>query len=210
MTGVRIPYSTTNLESLLLATAEGLIADGGLSALSLRELGREAGVSRTAPYHYFADKAALVSKVGASSFARLADQIDAALVTAGDLETRCLAGLRAYVGFALDEPHLFRLMFSDVLIRHTLMHDATMATAVAFRNDSAMRAFRGFAEAISAAQAAHELAAEDPMLIVQMLWAYAHGVAELALGDNITLVGRVDELLESGLKALLDRYRPAD
>jgi DNA-binding transcriptional regulator YbjK len=62
MTKPILPYHHGSPEEALITPAADIIASKGLATLSLRELGRSAHVSRSAPYHYFKDMGALFSK----------------------------------------------------------------------------------------------------------------------------------------------------
>ena len=106
------------MEAELLAKASQLIAARGVDQLSLRELGRAAGVSRAAPYHYFPTKAALLQRVGEAGFTALAAAIRAALGEEMDPPRAIMAGLEGYLAFALAEPAIYQLMFANVLPRN--------------------------------------------------------------------------------------------
>jgi AcrR family transcriptional regulator len=54
----------------LIEVATGLLDRGGVAAVTLREVGRLAGVSHNAPYKHFADKQALLAAVAARDLAR--------------------------------------------------------------------------------------------------------------------------------------------
>lgn len=54
-------YHHGNLRPALLDAAEELLVEGGVEALSWREIARRASVSPGAPYHHFADEAALLT-----------------------------------------------------------------------------------------------------------------------------------------------------
>ena len=45
----------------ILKAALDLMNQGGLGALSMREVARRAGVSHQAPYHYFTDREAILA-----------------------------------------------------------------------------------------------------------------------------------------------------
>src|SRR6476661_4128845 len=53
-------YHHGNLRLTLIQAGLDLIAEQGARALTLRELGKRAGVSRTAAYRHFRDRAALL------------------------------------------------------------------------------------------------------------------------------------------------------
>ena len=56
-----------------------LIEEGGLAALSLREVARRAKVTHGAPYHHFADRAAILAALAEEGFALLTAQMNAAM-----------------------------------------------------------------------------------------------------------------------------------
>ena len=84
-----------------------ILDQGGISALTLREAARRAGVSHAAPYRHFADREALLAEVVGEGFAQLA----AALREAGPGGGRAVAC--AYLRFALDRPRRYRLMYAS-------------------------------------------------------------------------------------------------
>jgi AcrR family transcriptional regulator len=96
----------------LTALATQLYLRDGLDALSLRNLAKEGGVSRSTPYNYFASKQDIVDSVRAAGFDRLTERCRAALAEEpGILERMRLLGW-TLVQFARAEPKLYRLMFS--------------------------------------------------------------------------------------------------
>ena len=52
---------TTDLKEQVLDASVQLIAEQGLTGLSMREVARRAGVSHQAPYHHCQDNAAIVA-----------------------------------------------------------------------------------------------------------------------------------------------------
>ena len=80
--------------------------------VSLREIARNVGVSATAVYRHFPDKAALLEALCQVGSSRLSEDFHTA--TAGLTDTREAINEmgRAYVRFALANPSLFRLMMS--------------------------------------------------------------------------------------------------
>lgn len=195
-------YHRENLEESLLKTAAEIISTQGLKGLSLRELGRAAGVSRTAAYHYFPDKAALMARVGEMGFARLGAAIVREIDTAADLETQMKQGLFAYLHFAQQEPHYFRLMFADKLIRDRDFAIEADATPLPFSSESAQKTFALLLNGIGALQKQGKIGGSDPIVVLNIWWAFTHGVAVLALDNH--LKGRAaEQVLEKGLQSLM-------
>ena len=61
----------------LLDSAAELLDGGGPGAVTLREVGARAGVSRGAPYRHFADKESLLTAVAAEGWQRVGDHMHA-------------------------------------------------------------------------------------------------------------------------------------
>ncbi|MCR6645128.1 MAG: TetR/AcrR family transcriptional regulator [Terricaulis sp.] len=59
-----------DLRRRVLDASLALIDSAGLEAFSMREVARRAGVSHQAPYHYFADREAIMAAIVAEGFLR--------------------------------------------------------------------------------------------------------------------------------------------
>jgi AcrR family transcriptional regulator len=113
------PYHHGALRDALLEQAQALLAEQGLSAVSLRELARRAGVSHSAPERHFSNRQALLDALTVRGFTLLAAAIRQALADHGDrLQDRFRAVARAYVSFALDNAALLELMFASKAGHH--------------------------------------------------------------------------------------------
>jgi AcrR family transcriptional regulator len=101
------------LRQRILETAEALLESEGLQALSLREVARRAGVTHQAPYHHFADRESILAELVTQGFddlaVRLAKANDQAAST-GPRKALMQSGT-AYVGYAIEHPGVFRIMF---------------------------------------------------------------------------------------------------
>ncbi|MGV7210954.1 TetR/AcrR family transcriptional regulator [Oxalobacteraceae bacterium A2-2] len=105
--------SGRDLRTELLDTSRALLNEGGVAALSMREVARRAGCTHQAPYHYFADRETILAALAADGFGRLAGQLRAAneLAASAGVRAALRASAQAYVAYALDQPGVFRLMF---------------------------------------------------------------------------------------------------
>ena len=102
-----------DLRSELLRTSRELLDEAGPSALSMREGARRAGCTHQAPYHYFANREAILAALVCEGFDELADRLAVAHDGLGsaDLHAVLVASGNAYVEFALRRPGVFRVMF---------------------------------------------------------------------------------------------------
>jgi AcrR family transcriptional regulator len=103
-------YHHGDLRSALVEAGLELLRSRSADELSLREIARAVGVSATAVYRHFPDKASLLAALASEGFERLAHQQIAA--GAGGGGAGFAKSGQAYVRFALDNPSLFRLMFA--------------------------------------------------------------------------------------------------
>lgn len=104
------PYHHGDLSRALVDAALRLIEREGPSALSLRAVAREAGVSPAAPYHHFADKSELLDAVARQGWAALGQEMDRHLALANTPAQKRIAMGVAYVSFSREHPALYRVM----------------------------------------------------------------------------------------------------
>lgn len=155
----------------LVEVALAILQAEGRDAVSLRRVATEAGMSRSTPYLYFADKAALLDAARVASLERLADQCEAAQLGATDIAGRLAATGQAYVTFALDQPALYDLIFEPV--------PASEA------HDAAIRRYRALAEAPLREAWEQGLTVIAPTRLAHVLWASTHGLLALARAGKL-------------------------
>lgn len=184
----------------LLTAAREVVAKEGLEGLTLRAIAREAGVSHGAPLRHFPTLASLLAAVAAQGFARLIEAVDEAVAGAdrqaaaghtraaaagsdggpggpngpdhhGRALDRLAAAGSAYVAVAVAEPGVFSITFRPE------------------RCDTADPEYQRLGEAsfgqlvglVEGAQAEGWHPDEPPRLLAAVLWAQAHGTAELLM-----------------------------
>lgn len=153
-------YHHGDLRAVTLRAARELLEKQGPDAVVLREVARRAGVSHNAPYRHFDSREALLAALAAQGFAEFAQR----MASAGG------AGMgEAYVGFALEHPQLFRLMFGGAV---KLGRDAELGRA-------ARRAYDGLVEGF---RARGDVA--EPDTAAAAAWSLVHGLAHLLLDGH--------------------------
>jgi AcrR family transcriptional regulator len=155
--------SGTRLRDEIVAAAIALIDEAGdPAALTLRGIARRAGITAPSIYPHFADLAAVITAVLATSFDELAGAVRAALDGQHDPRRALIAAGDAYVRFAWEHPQRYRLMFA----------------ASGYAPD-AVATFALVEGAIRDCAAAGASASDDPRTDTWLLWAALHGVATL-------------------------------
>ncbi|MEU4647159.1 TetR/AcrR family transcriptional regulator [Nocardia fluminea] len=172
----RTRYHHGDLRATLMDACLRLIESEGLAAVSLRRVAREAGVSSGAPYHHFADRAALLSALSIDGFQQLATY----MTTARAETTDPLAALTelgdAYVRFSREHPAQFRLMFRPELSQPDKHPDAHAAGDAAF--DVLVRT-------VADCVAVGALPADRADILAVAWWGLAHGLASLWLDGHL-------------------------
>lgn len=105
-------YHHGDLRRALVDAGLQRLREGPVDSLSLRELARSVGVSATAVYRHFPDKAALLKALCAEGDQMLAAAFETAMAKVKPGHEAFDAMGHAYVRFALAHPSLFRLMMS--------------------------------------------------------------------------------------------------
>lgn len=97
----------------ILDEATRLFAEVGAERASMRQIAAASGYTATTIYNYFDDKDDLLFHVVLEGFGTFGDRLRAAAVGEDDPAERYVALGLAYVGFAIDFPYHYRLMFID-------------------------------------------------------------------------------------------------
>jgi AcrR family transcriptional regulator len=202
---VEAPYHHGALHDALLEAAERVLERGGLPALTLRAVAREAGVSHAAPTHHFGDLTGLVSELAAIGFR----QFNAAMAAAGSVGgtglERAMARAKAYVGYAQAHPGMYGLMFriERLDMSRPSLHEAAEA------------AFAGLAGAIGASrqeQISEQTLSLDQAAAIARAWSMVHGFTTLLLDGRLADILRrlpkgtsADTLLDAMLRSTVSR-----
>ena len=181
------------LRTKLLDRAAELLSSEGPEALSLRRLAADVGTSTTAVYSLFGGKPALLAAIYDEAVRRFGEHLGDVPVTDDPMaDLRRLA--EAYRRSALDDPHLYEVMFTA---RSSVFEPDRGA------KQRSLATFAPLVDAIGRAMAARLLPPGDPVPLAAACWATAHGLVSLELGDQLPPdAGRTDELFTGTLRAL--------
>ena len=97
----------------LLEAAGALLDIGGVDAVTLREVGARAGVSRSAAYRHFADKEDLLTVLATNALIELGDALEILAASDEPPDQSLRAALLSLLTIGRTRPHLYRLMFTD-------------------------------------------------------------------------------------------------
>jgi AcrR family transcriptional regulator len=167
---VKKTYHHGNLSAALIQAGLELIAQKGVGALTLREIGAQVGVSRMAAYRHFADKAKLLAAIREAGFEKFAIALETGRDAAGHESIARIRGMgAAYVFFAREHPAYFEVMFGS--------SQETGAPAC----EAEKRAFQILEAAITEGQAKGDLRKGNGRLMACAAWSLVHGISTLKL-----------------------------
>ncbi|MFS7879598.1 TetR/AcrR family transcriptional regulator [Streptomyces asiaticus] len=186
------PFHHGNLRAVLLDHAERTLREGGIDALSLRDLARKAGVSHGAPRSHFVDRQSLLDALAERGFNRLADEVEAVIDSdAADYKQRFRAIATTYVHFAVTDAALLDLMFTG-----------KNGNAPEGLRTASERLFSAFGDLIDRGAEAGELKPQDPQRLQLLFAAVMQGIAALVSTRRIT-AEEGDSLIEDAVSLLV-------
>jgi len=172
-------YHHGDLQQSLLESATAIIREGGVDALSMRKLADHVGVSRTAPYHHFKDKNALLCAIAEAGFKDHFQVVSQLPQQNPEMVPRNLFEqyVLSYIRFADDNPETYDLMFGKEIWKLGQPTDSL--------KEISRQCFQHWLEWIETLQAKGVLTDQHPPLrVAQASWASLHGLCRL-LNDGI-------------------------
>ena len=163
-------YHVGNLAEQLLASARTMLEDVGVAKLSMRALCSTLGVTPTAAYHHFTNRAELLAQLATQGYLELAEVLNTqnpALPMQEKIRGFCLI----YLTFARSNPALYQLMFGPELAFEQMPEHLLKARQLAFSTLEAMVADLLKQSPDSADVRSAALAS----------WSYIHGLTALLL-----------------------------
>ncbi|MEA2364746.1 MAG: hypothetical protein QOI32_258 [Thermoleophilaceae bacterium] len=155
----------------IVAAALELLEQEGAEALSMRRIAERVGIRAPSIYKHFPNKEALEAAMISVGFERTAEAL-------GRAEAGLEAIAAAYRSFALENPHLYRLMTERALKRELLAPGAEARAA---------------APVLAAAGGDSDLA--------RAAWAFAHGMTILELDERFPPDADLEAAWARGLAA---------
>ncbi|MCZ8347091.1 MAG: TetR/AcrR family transcriptional regulator [Leptospiraceae bacterium] len=167
-------YHHGNLYEILIQHAEDFIRNKGFESFSLRTCAKEAGVSHSAPGHYFKDVSEILTEIAARFFERLALNLKKQVLDFPSVDPLKTISME-YVRFALEEPKLFYLTFhSSKIDRSSTRYqkagdEAFLQMVLAIDKDLSKR--------------------NENMEKIRFVWSLIHGLAMLSIDGPMVPAG---------------------
>jgi AcrR family transcriptional regulator len=170
-----------------------LFARHGVEGVTMRQIAAELDCSPTTAYRYFKNKEEILAAVRAAAFNRFCEVIEEATRSSADPRKSARNVGQAYLGFALQHPDAYRMMFD--VSQAAVIGNAELTEALA-------RARRSMVAYVAPLIDKGILRGETQAL-GQMLWACAHGLVMLRLSGIVADDTELRQLHEKTMSSLV-------
>jgi AcrR family transcriptional regulator len=215
-----------NIQEAIKDAAWKVIAESGASALSLRAIARELGITAPAIYNYFPNRDELVTALIVDAYNSLADSQEASVADLpdDDLAGRLFTLGLAYRQWAVDDPQRYQLIFGTPIPHYHAPEEVTLPAAArallpligaiqAVHSAGRLR-MKKLAEAtpklaymLSAWSDASGGAHPEVLYLALVIWSRVHGLVMLEITNNLpAFINKPAEIFQREVKNLIIQY----
>lgn len=176
----RADHTREELAELVVCAAEDLARKEGLRGVAMRRIATEIGYAPGSIYNAVGDLDEVVLRVNARTLRRLRDHLSGSVDPTRSALENVLAVSDGYLGFVLEQPRLWGLVFEHVLPAGRALppwYEAALAEAT------------GLVDAVLRPLIPHEA---ERRCSVATLWASLQGIALLAVSGKLAVVSQDD------------------
>lgn len=170
-------YHHGNLKSKLLELAIIKIEEFGAENLSIRDLARDIGISKNAPYRHFKNKDMLLEAIADFGFCKLTEMMNSAIAEGGSCKENIKNIGFKYLDFSREHPNIYKVMF---------FNNWKAPSYNPIYDQNGKDAFMVLMDQIKSGIERGELKSKDPIKASMTVWAYIHGCASFYI-DKINL-----------------------
>jgi AcrR family transcriptional regulator len=192
-----------DLKRVILDAARELFATENYKNVSIRRIAEKIEYSPGSIYLHFKDKDEILDSLAEEGFRLLGDKLET--IKNRDPLEHLRQAARAYLDFATDQPHYYRIMFELGDSFHTLSGDYQA------KQTQSQRAYQIILNAVRTAVSAGDLSKQiDESFATHILWAEMHGIASLALAGRLGLLPEEDRqsFFDTAIDAVLCGISP--
>ena len=175
-------YRHGDLRSTLIEAALNSIAKTGEVEFSLRDLSVKSGVTHAAAYRHFSSKKEILVAVAEQGFAGLSERFKNILLkNPKNIEELGVA----YVQFAIEHPHHFKVMFHPDV---KTLESSDAETSLGHQT------FSYLLSSVEANKKSGNFIDQDSQLIAMTAWAAVHGLATLIVNESLGQKMKADSI----------------
>ena len=190
-----------NTRERILDAAVGVYGSQGSQGFAMRTIASEAGITATAIYRHFPDKAALAEALVERARRLLGGFLISGITGQNSLE-RVWSCADCYVRFACEYPQLYRMLFMDPV-------SGQLPDVHVMKAGGDAEPFQFVVDRIREAMADGYLVEIDPGMAGLSVWAHTHGLCALAIASRIPAED-LPGLCRASLSLLLEGLKRRD
>jgi AcrR family transcriptional regulator len=172
--------SNPEMPERILSAAEKIVGAGGQEALNMRSLARDVGVTPTTLYYYFKSREHILVELSLRAARRLNENVRAVDLSLGPRQAIRALG-EAYIGFAEEQPSLYRLLMEVLLDPSVVTGDDRETLRFSYR-----AARRLLDELVKTGASKY-----DPDRMAMIGWILLHGFSSLFVAGTLEVVSGV-------------------
>ena len=192
----RSQYHHGELRETLIRATRQLVEERGAENFTLADACRVAGVTTAAPYRHFKGKQEILEEIASRGFEELRAKSMTAVAAKGEGTLEAIVAMgQAYVGFAVEQTAVFRLMFGQQPALKKAEHVL----------DTGHACFGHVIDQV-ALYCKRSKMRGDAQEIALRLWTFVHGAASLLIDQDYEVVAPqidVSRLIASATPGLL-------
>lgn len=178
-------YHHGDLRLALLDATVDMINQQGIESITMRRLSDWVGVSRTAAYRHFSDKADLLTATAIEGFSLFSRELKANRIDESkDQSHRFKAMGEAYIQFAIKNSAYYRLMFGDMVAQDNMLRESSDA------------AFNELLLMLQQLQKAKMIREDDLRLQAIYIWSLMHGLSSLIIDHKLDRADGLQSIME--------------
>lgn len=186
----------------ILRAATTILETQGYAAISMRRVGKLAGISQAAIYRHYRDKDELIRRIIGEGYADLVRTLEKLASSKTSPEEKVFSAFRGYIDFVMARPSLFK-----ALLLQDIGPAGSALKALGSGVSRQRKTFELLTGILRSGMDSGDFAPADPELTGQALWAAVFGLAaRLAIEDAPS--DRVTALAERQLRILIRGLRP--
>lgn len=195
-------YHHGDLYQSLLLTATEMIAEGGTESLSMRKLADRVGVSRTAPYHHFKDKNALLCAIAEQGFQRVEALLQEVQTRESSVPLATI--FTQYVHTYIELAYKYREQY-DLMFGRDIWRNGTPTESLLNRSKQHFKSWLNWIEYLCEQKVIQS--GDSVLRTAQVYWATLHGLCRL-LNDGIyTEQSQLNEMANTAVDMMLKRHK---
>lgn len=195
MTNIKKQYHHGDLTKSLLESAALIIKEQGVESLSMRKLADVVGVSRTAPYHHFKDKNALLCALAEQGFHQQEKILNDLITQKHSARESFTQYVYLYLEYAQLHSETYDLMYGRAIWKAGQPNESLKAAS--------KHTFKVWIEWVEVLQNEKILTSSNTALrIGQTTWASLHGLARLFIDGIYLEQSDLSEMIDQMVKNL--------